>query len=69
MPEDGSRATGQRAEVAKTVVAFAAGFTATASVLDAAFVSATQQGDDTITGLLTTVQPQRSVQQQASTLR
>jgi hypothetical protein len=45
------------------------GFAAIACVPDAAFVSATQQADDTITGLLTTVQLQLRWQQQASTLR
>ena len=51
--------SGQRAETADTGTAFAAGFAAIASVPEAVFVSATQHDDDTITGLLTTVQPQR----------
>jgi hypothetical protein len=58
MPEDGSRRSDQWAETADTFTDFAVGFAAIASVRDVAFVSATQQGDDTITGLLTTVQPQ-----------
>ncbi len=69
MPEDGWSRSDQRAETADTVTDFAAGCEAIVCVPAVAFVSATQQGDETITGLLTTVQPQRFTQQQASTLR